>query len=193
MTFALGLRSILRHDPDKILVGEIRDAETAQIAIQSALTGHLVFTTVHANNVFDVVGRFTQFSIDAYTFASAINGIVAQRLLRKVCTHCTDVATAPVDLPTEQDRQQMTRSGEHRWLKAIGCEHCRGTGYSGRFALGEILEMTPTMKGMIAARAPLMLLQGEAQKSGWVALRTLALNAASQGMTTIEEVNRVAS
>lgn len=193
LTFARGLRSILRHDPDKILVGEIRDAETAQIAIQSALTGHLVFTTVHANNVFDVVGRFTQFDIDAYTFASAINGIAAQRLLRKICVHCASEATQRADLPTAVDLQQLTGAAAPRWLKAKGCEHCRGSGYAGRFALGEVLEMTPAMKGLIAARAPLLQLQDEAQKTGWIALRTLALNAASSGLTTIEEVNRVAS
>jgi general secretion pathway protein E len=194
LTFARGLRSILRHDPDKILVGEIRDAETAQIAIQSALTGHLVFTTVHANNVFDVVGRFTQFDIDAYTFASAINGIVAQRLLRKVCVHCSSQAIATADLPVQQDLAQLGElDASPRWLKANGCEHCRGSGYAGRFALGEILEMTPSMKGLIAARAPLVQLQAEAQGTGWVALRTLALRAAAQAMTTIEEVNRVAS
>jgi general secretion pathway protein E len=196
LTFARGLRSILRHDPDKILVGEIRDAETAQIAIQSALTGHLVFTTVHANNVFDVVGRFTQFDIDAYTFASAINGIVAQRLLRKVCPHCATVAKAEADLPAAHDQQHRSTHGSHsahRWLKANGCEHCRGSGYSGRFALGELLQMTPIMKGLIAARAPLVELQQEAQKSGWISLRTLALNAAARGLTTMEEVDRVAS
>lgn len=196
LTFARGLRSILRHDPDKILVGEIRDAETAQIAIQSALTGHLVFTTVHANNVFDVVGRFTQFDIDAYTFASAINGIVAQRLLRKVCPHCSSQATSLLDLPSQHDESQLEldlRDKAPRWIKANGCEYCRGSGYAGRFALGEILEMTPSMKSLIAARAPLVQLQAEAQRTGWVALRTLALRAAAQGLTTIEEVNRVAS
>jgi general secretion pathway protein E len=194
LTFARGLRSILRHDPDKILVGEIRDAETAQIAIQSALTGHLVFTTVHANNVFDVVGRFTQFDIDSYTFASAINGIVAQRLLRKVCTHCASPALASADLPTQTDLEQMgLQEKAQRWLKANGCEHCRGTGYSGRFALGEILQMTTSMKSLIAARAPLDQLQAQAQQTGWVSLRALALRSAAQGLTTIEEVNRVAS
>jgi general secretion pathway protein E len=193
LTFARGLRSILRHDPDKILVGEIRDAETAQIAIQSALTGHLVFTTVHANNVFDVVGRFTQFEIDTYTFASAINGIVAQRLLRKVCSHCAVPAQSADDLPTHEDLGDMGASNSGRWMSAVGCEHCRGTGYAGRFALGESLNMTPEMKSLLARRASLIELQDEALKSGWVALRTLALTAASQGQTTMEEVNRVAS
>jgi len=194
LTFARGLRSILRHDPDKILVGEIRDAETAQIAIQSALTGHLVFTTVHANTVFDVVGRFTQFDIDAYTFASAVNGIVAQRLLRKACEVCKVPAADAQDLPSTDDLRQL---GEHadgaQWSRAVGCERCRGTGYAGRLALGETLEMTPTMKGLIAARAPLDQIQAHAESMGWVSLRTLALRAAAQGWTTLEEVNRVAS
>jgi general secretion pathway protein E len=164
LTFARGLRSILRHDPDKILVGEIRDAETAQIAVQSALTGHLVFTTVHANTVFDVVGRFEQFGIDSYTFASAINGVLAQRLLRRRCSKC-----------------------------ASGCEACRGTGYSGRFALGELLLMTPALKAMIARRAPHAEIQAEAALSGWRSLREQALQAVGAGATTMEEVDRVAA
>lgn len=194
LTFARGLRSILRHDPDKILVGEIRDAETAQIAIQSALTGHLVFTTVHANNVFDVVGRFTQFEIDAYTFASAINGIVAQRLLRKICAVCCVLADAPEDRPNSEDEEALVSlNTAPRWLKAVGCEQCRGTGYSGRFALGETLDMTPAIKSLLAARAPLDQVQAQAMKAGWVSLRTLALVSAARGMTTMEEVNRVAA
>lgn len=194
LTFARGLRSILRHDPDKILVGEIRDAETAQIAVQSALTGHLVFTTVHANNVFDVVGRFTQFNIDPYTFASAINGIVAQRLLRKVCQKCASPAHETTDLPAADDMLALAGpSTAPTWLKAHGCEHCRGTGYAGRFALGEVLDMSPAMKSLLASKASLVTLQEEAAKAGWVSLRTLALKAAAQGWTTMEEVNRVAS
>lgn len=192
LTFARGLRSILRHDPDKILVGEIRDAETAEIAIQSALTGHLVFTTVHANNVFDVVGRFTQFGIDPYTFASALNGIVSQRLLRKVCAACAVPSTHSEDAPGPEDIAVEKFDAKH-WLKAIGCEQCRGTGYSGRFALGETLEMTPVIKGLLASRAPLQELQNEARQSGWTPLRTLAIRAAASGLTTMEEVNRVAS
>ena len=163
--FARGLRSILRHDPDKILVGEIRDAETAQIAVQSALTGHLVFTTVHANTVFDVVGRFEQFGIDAYTFASAINGVLAQRLLRRVCSHCF----------------------------ARGCEQCRGTGYAGRFALGELLTMTPALKALVARRAPQAEIQAEAERGGWRSLRDQALEAVARGDTTLAEVDRVAA
>ena len=177
LTFARGLRSILRHDPDKILVGEIRDAETAQIAVQSALTGHLVFTTVHANTVFDVVGRFEQFEIDAYTFASAINGVMAQRLVRRVCQACS----TPV-----------AGSGALR-VAGAGCEHCRGTGYAGRFALGEILSLTPACKALIARRAPADEIQQEAARSGWRSLRDQALAAAAAGLTTLEEVDRVAA
>jgi general secretion pathway protein E len=165
LTFARGLRSILRHDPDKILVGEIRDAETAQIAVQSALTGHLVFTTVHANTVFDVVGRFEQFGIDAYTFASAINGVLAQRLLRRRCVSCPD---------------------------RTGCDACRGTGYLGRFALGELLMMTPAIKELVARRAPHSDIKAEAAAGGWRTLREQALEAVAAGTTTIEEVDRVA-
>ena len=165
LTFARGLRSILRHDPDKILVGEIRDAETAQIAVQSALTGHLVFTTVHANTVFDVVGRFEQFGIDSYTFASAINGVLAQRLLRRLCIRCV----------------------------GSGCEACRGTGYSGRFALGELLTMTPALKALVARRAPHDEIQAEAATAGWRGLGAQALEAVKAGLTTRAEVDRVAA
>jgi len=194
LTFARGLRSILRHDPDKILVGEIRDAETAQIAVQSALTGHLVFTTVHANTVFDVVGRFEQFGIDAYTFASAINGVLAQRLLRRLCPHCAEDAGA-VDATRDEDLATLveSRSGAPRFMVAKGCEHCRGTGYSGRFALGELLRMTPALKALIARRAPHTEVQSEAERTGWRSLRQQALHAAACGMTTLEEVDRVAA
>jgi len=178
LTFARGLRSILRHDPDKILVGEIRDPETAQIAVQSALTGHLVFTTVHANTVFDVVGRFDQFGIDAYTFASAINGVLAQRLLRRLCPLCSEPD------PT---------AGQALFRISRGCEHCRGTGYNGRFALGELLTLTPDLKALVARRAPHADIQATALAGGWRSLRDQALAAAAQGITTLEEVDRVAA
>ena len=178
LTFARGLRSILRHDPDKILVGEIRDPETAQIAVQSALTGHLVFTTVHANTVFDVVGRFDQFGIDAYTFASAINGVLAQRLLRRLCPVCSEPD------PT---------AGQALFKIARGCEHCRGTGYNGRFALGELLTLTPDLKALVARRAPHADIQATALAGGWRSLRDQALAAAARGITTLEEVDRVAA
>lgn len=212
LTFAKGLRSILRHDPDKILVGEIRDAETAQIAIQSALTGHLVFTTVHANTVFDVVGRFEQFGIDAYTFANAINGVLAQRLLRKLCARCaqpmsaTAIAAVHARLQADTDFQQVWADGQSSesenattesmparsgFYKALGCEHCRGTGYSGRFALGELLSLTPKAKALIASKAPHAEIQREAVQNGWRSLRQQALAAAMQGRTSLEEVERV--
>jgi general secretion pathway protein E len=177
LTFARGLRSILRHDPDKILVGEIRDAETAQIAVQSALTGHLVFTTVHANTVFDVVGRFEQFGIDAYTFSSAINGVLAQRLLRRVCGHCA-VPCDPQAAPATLVEACAGHGTPPRLVQARGCERCRGTGYSGRFALGEVLALTPVLKGLFAARAPQPQIQAEAERGGWRSLRALALDAA---------------
>jgi general secretion pathway protein E len=197
LTFARGLRSILRHDPDKILVGEIRDAETAQIAVQSALTGHLVFTTVHANTVFDVVGRFEQFGIDAYTFASAVNGVLAQRLLRRLCVECA-VLTAPPDTSVAAGDPILRKvlaqaTAPTRFMAATGCEHCRGTGYFGRFALGEVLELTPALKALVARRASQMELQAEAESTGWRSLREQALDAVVHGLTTPEEVDRVAA
>lgn len=193
LTFARGLRSILRHDPDKILVGEIRDAETAQIAVQSALTGHLVFTTVHANTVFDVVGRFEQFGIDAYTFASAINGVLAQRLLRKVCPHCAQPMEVTQAVGTSGLAEAIGLLNQPpRLVRAAGCEHCRGTGYSGRFALGELLLLSPALKALVAARAPQVEIQAEAERAGWKSLRSLALEGALEGHTTLEEVDRVA-
>ncbi|MEY4564340.1 MAG: hypothetical protein RLZZ618_3617 [Pseudomonadota bacterium] len=195
LTFARGLRSILRHDPDKILVGEIRDAETAQIAVQSALTGHLVFTTVHANTVFDVVGRFDQFGIDAYTFASAINGVLAQRLLRKVCPHCAVPCGTPAPWAGDPQLQAMLLrlASPAQFVQAKGCEQCRGTGYSGRFALGELLTLTPALKALISRRAPQTEVQAEAERGGWRSLRAQALEAALLGVTTLEEVDRVAA
>jgi general secretion pathway protein E len=195
LTFARGLRSILRHDPDKILVGEIRDAETAQIAVHAALTGHLVFTTVHANSAFDVVGRFSQFGIDAYTFGSAINGILAQRLVRRVCPHCAISICMTAELPIAPGLDDAARRSREqpRLFQAQGCEQCRGTGYAGRFAIGELLSLTPPLKGLIAAHAPLDQVQAEAERGGWRGMRDLALDAAVQGETTLEEVDRVAA
>jgi general secretion pathway protein E len=194
LTFARGLRSILRHDPDRILVGEIRDSETAQIAVQSALTGHLVFTTVHANSVFDVMGRFEQFGIDAYTFASAINGVLAQRLMRKLCAHCAAPASPT---PTIHDDPEVAAAIQRlgtavRLMEARGCEHCRHTGYAGRFALSELLVLSAPLKALLAARAPQVQLQAEAERLGWRSLRALAIDAALAGRTTLEEADRVA-
>lgn len=172
LTFAKGLRSILRHDPDKILVGEIRDKETGEIAIQAALTGHLVFTTVHANNIFDVVGRFQHMEIDQFNFVSALNGIVAQRLIRLLCPHCKKPSL-------DQD------------FIAVGCSHCHQTGYKGRKAIAEILVLDDVLKDMIVHRASLAELKRKAVDYGITSMRDLALEMVKTGETSLEEVNRV--
>ena len=191
LTFARGLRSILRHDPDKIMVGEIRDDETAQIAVQAALTGHLVFTTVHANNVFDVVGRFLHMGVDPYSFAAALNGIVAQRLLRMNCSHCA-VEVAVSDETLEQ--AGLTRERVRGWaFKAgQGCGHCRGVGYRGRKAAAEVLMLNDTMRELIAERAPISALKSHAAQGGLRALSDTAFDWVARGETTLEEVLRVA-
>jgi general secretion pathway protein E len=190
LTFARGLRSILRHDPDKIMVGEIRDVETAQIAIQSALTGHLVFTTVHANNVFDVIGRFTHMGIDLYSFVAALNGVLAQRLIRVNCQHC---------LTEDHPDDQMLRDsgidpGERSrfvFRRGTGCGHCRGTGFKGRKAIAEVLHLTDEMRELIVARAPIRQIKEAARSSGTQFLRESALVLVSRGETTLAEINRV--
>ncbi|MFS2032744.1 GspE/PulE family protein [Polaromonas sp. CT11-55] len=192
LTFARGLRSVLRHDPDKIMVGEIRDAETAQIAVQAALTGHQVFTTVHANNVFDVIGRFKNMNVDSYSLVSALNGIVAQRLLRAVCTHCA----APADLAPEQltrlgipaDRLDL---GQAKFMQAVGCAHCRGTGYKGRLAIAETLEMDDDIRDLLVRQAPISQIKQVARGKGFMSLRDSAVALAMNGKTTVEEINRV--
>jgi general secretion pathway protein E len=187
LTFARGLRSILRHDPDKIMVGEIRDPETAQIAIQSALTGHLVFTTVHANNVFDVVSRFVHMGADPYSLVAALSGVLAQRLIRVVCAQCAEPYTLPRRLIEESGVTIVGGS----FRKGQGCGHCRGTGYRGRKAVGELLVLSDDMREAIINKAPVRQLKELAQRSGVKLLRQAALEMVRQGHTTLEEVNRV--
>ena len=190
LTFARGLRSILRHDPDKIMVGEIRDPETAQIAIQSALTGHLVFTTVHANNVFDVLGRFTHMQVDTYAFASALNGILAQRLVRVICEQCAEPARPESDLLA---LSALTPAAVGTWSfrAGRGCAHCRGTGYKGRVAVGELLMLNDELREAIVARAPARRLKELALAGGSKLIRTAALDLVQRGATTLMEANRV--
>jgi len=188
LTFAVGLRSILRHDPDKILVGEIRDPETAQIAVQSALTGHMVFTSVHANNTFDVIGRFMHMGVDPYNFVSSLTGVVAQRLVRQNCPYC--------NVPVEIDAALLEESGIHdagqfRFHAGRGCPQCRNTGYKGRRAIAEVLRLTDEIREMIVARAPIRSLKEQARVQGTRFLRDVALDLVREGYTTLQEVNRV--
>lgn len=190
LTFAKGLRSILRHDPDKIMVGEIRDPETAQIAVQSALTGHLVFTTVHANNVFDVLGRFMHMGIDPYNFVSCLNCVLAQRLVRKLCLHCKRPVTHDLDMLRNYGLQKV------QWEKATffdahGCKECNGLGYIGRSAIAEILEMNDEMREMIASKKPVTELKKKAREHGTHFLREAALEKVLLGETTFREIDRV--
>jgi general secretion pathway protein E len=190
LTFARGLRSILRHDPDKIMVGEIRDPETAQIAIQSALTGHLVFTTVHANNVFDVVSRFVHMGVDTYSFVSALSGVLAQRLVRVICTQCCQSYLPSPEL-LEESKISVITTASFRFRKGQGCKHCRGTGYRGRKAVGELLVLNDEMREAIVNRAPVRQLKELACTAGVRLLRHSALELVRRGETTLEEVNRV--
>jgi general secretion pathway protein E len=189
LTFATGLRSILRHDPDKILVGEIRDAETAEIAIQSSLTGHLVFTTVHANSLFDVLGRFQHFGIDPFALASALNGVVVQRLLRKLCPHCVlwkDTTAA------ERDKLSALGLPVPRQLpKAQGCAHCRQTGYRGRFVVAEVHELTDAVRDLIVRKTSMTELKETVYRDASTRLLAQAVARVEQGTTTLEEVARV--
>lgn len=190
LTFARGLRSILRHDPDKIMVGEIRDPETAQIAVQSALTGHLVFTTVHANNVFDVIGRFIHMGIDPYNFVSCLNCVMAQRLVRKVCTKCRQ----SVQYSDDFLRESAINPDECRsvvFYEAKGCEECNGTGYRGRSAIVELLDLTDELRELIVSKAPAAVLKKAAKDAGTLFLRESAVEKVLMGETTIKEINRV--
>jgi type IV pilus assembly protein PilB len=190
LTFAKGLRSILRHDPDKIMIGEIRDSETAQIAVQSALTGHLVFTTVHANNVFDVIGRFIHMGIDPYNFVSSLNCVMAQRLVRRVCRKCRK--------PVQHSDEVLREGGVDPELvrgvtlyEASGCEECNNTGYRGRSAIVELLELNDHLRDLIIGKVTATQLKQAAREAGVVFLRDSALEKLIAGDTTLKEINRV--
>jgi type IV pilus assembly protein PilB len=190
LTFARGLRSILRHDPDKIMVGEIRDPETAQIAIQSALTGHLVFTTVHANNVFDVLGRFLNMGVEPYQFISALNCVMAQRLVRRICEACKQ--------PARVSREQLVESAldpglEHTqtFYEGGGCMECGGTGYKGRMAICELLDLTDHIREMILERRAISEVKRAAREQGMRFLRESAVERVLMGLTTLREINKV--
>jgi type IV pilus assembly protein PilB len=190
LTFARGLRSILRHDPDKIMVGEIRDNETAQIAIQSALTGHLVFTTVHANNVTDVIGRFINMGVEPYNFVSALNCILAQRLVRVVCVHCKK--------KVRYSREILSASGldpeiwgQVEFVEGVGCLECSGTGFRGRSAISELLDLSDHIREMIISRRPTSEIKRVAREEGMTFLRDSALAKVREGVTTLKEINKV--
>ena len=191
LTFARGLRSILRHDPDKIMVGEIRDPETAQIAIQSALTGHLVFTTVHANNVIDVLGRFLNMSVEPYKFVSALNCVLAQRLVRMICAHCKRPATVDARAARGVGARPGARARRTRSTRAPGCIECGGTGYKGRTAICELLDLSDRIREMILERRPSSEIKKAAREEGMRFLRESAVEKVLAGLTTLREINKV--
>ncbi len=190
LTFARGLRSILRHDPDKIMVGEIRDEETAQIAIQSALTGHLVFTTVHANNCFDVLGRFLNMKVDLYNFVSSLNCVLAQRLVRKICQHCKVQADSDTQLLVESGLDPRVY-GDFEFFEGVGCLECNGTGFHGRTAVSELLDLSDHVRELILERRPASDIKRAATEEGMVFLRESALQKVMEGVTTLREINKV--
>jgi general secretion pathway protein E len=190
LTFAKGLRSILRHDPDRILVGEIRDEETASIAVQAALTGHLVYSTVHANSVYDLVGRFVHMGVDLYGFASALNGVVSQRLLRKVCQACAqetqvELVESDVGLLESFSRRPF------KFRRGAGCTACRGTGYRGRIAVADVLPFDDQLRELITERVPVRAMREYVASLQIVTVRQRALSMVAVGATTLEEVRRV--
>jgi type II secretory ATPase GspE/PulE/Tfp pilus assembly ATPase PilB-like protein len=190
LTFARGLRSILRHDPDKIMVGEIRDPETAQIAIQSALTGHLVFTTVHANNVFDVLGRFLNMGVEPYQFVSALNCVMAQRLVRKICEKCRQPVSISRELLVES-AMDPALAETHTFYEGVGCVECGGTGFKGRMAICELLDLTDHVRELILERRPISELKRAAKEQGMRFLRESAVERVMLGLTTLREINKV--
>ncbi len=190
LTFARGLRSILRHDPDKIMVGEIRDEETAQIAIQSALTGHLVFTTVHANNVVDVLGRFLNMNVDLYNFVSALNCILAQRLVRKICKHCKRPAQIS-DRLLDHSGLDPNSYQDLTFYDGAGCIECNGAGYHGRLAVSELMDLSDPIRELILTKRPAAEIRRAAKEEGMSFLRESALEKVFQGLTTLREINKV--
>ena len=190
LTFARGLRSILRHDPDKVMVGEIRDNETADIAVQAALTGHLVFTTVHANNVVDVLGRFLNMKVELYNFVSALNCVLAQRLVRRICEHCK----RPL-VPTAQQLEDSALTVEQirgvTFFEGAGCIECNGTGYHGRLAIAELLDLSDRIREIILDRRPASEIKRVAKEEGMKFLRESALDRVFDGTTTLREINKV--
>ena len=190
LTFARGLRSILRHDPDKIMIGEIRDTETAQIAIQSALTGHLVFTTVHANNVVDVIGRFLNMGVEPYNFVSALNCILAQRLVRLICESCRTIVQYPSEMleASGLDPEQWSKVS---FYEGQGCIECAGTGFRGRTAIHELLDLSDRIREMILLKKPTSEIRRAAREEGMRFLRESALDKVRLGMTTLKEINKV--
>jgi type IV pilus assembly protein PilB len=190
LTFARGLRSILRHDPDKIMVGEIRDSETAQIAIQSALTGHLVFTTVHANNVIDVIGRFLNMGVEPYNFVSCLNCVLAQRLVRILCSHCKK-QYQPTDLELHESGLNPDKYRNEIFYTSVGCEVCNFTGYRGRTAIHELLNVTDNIREIILERRPGSEVRRTARAEGLTSLRESAIAKVFAGLSTLHEINRV--
>jgi type II secretory ATPase GspE/PulE/Tfp pilus assembly ATPase PilB-like protein len=190
LTFARGLRSILRHDPDKIMVGEIRDPETAQIAIQSALTGHLVFTTVHANNVIDVLGRFLNMGVEPYQFVSALNCVLAQRLVRRICAHCRRAAVISAEMLTESALDPGLATSQE-FFEGAGCIECGGTGFKGRTSICEVMDLTDRIRDMILERRPTSEIKRAAKDEGMRFLRESAVELVMKGETTLREINKV--
>jgi len=190
LTFARGLRSILRHDPDKVMVGEIRDEETAQIAVQSALTGHLVFTTVHANNVVDVIGRFLNMNVDLYNFVAALNCVLAQRLVRRICLHCKRPAVVS-DLLLEDSGLDPDRYRDFTFFEGAGCIECNGTGYRGRLAIAELLNLSDNIRELILDRRSAAEIKRAAKAEGMRFLRESALQKVFAGETSLRDVNKV--
>ncbi len=190
LTFARGLRAILRHDPDKVMVGEIRDEETAAIAVQSALTGHLVFTTVHANNVVDVLGRFLNMKVDLYNFVSALNCVLAQRLVRKICDSCRHEVAYPDSFIIESGLDPKAYKGK-MFQEGTGCIDCNGTGFHGRAAISELLDLSDRIRTMILDRRPASEIKKAAKEEGMMFLRESALKKVMSGQTTLREINKV--